>query len=226
MRLRSNNFMIDGQDANSPSVGGFGLLDQQSGHRGRVPTHHQSVCPEYGRAAGAVVSIVTKSGSNQFHGTGFWFHNSNPLNARSNLDKAAGFTKAPFRTENQFGGTIGGPIIKDKTFFFWVVAALDGPSARLRYHDQRCAHTEEGRRILQQVVGERPQIRALLENLPAAQTGALTSRSFALNGVTYDVPLGNITGSAAPEVRQLAIPDPSRSPPDREAHAGWPVHER
>ena len=196
MRLRSNNFMIDGQDANSPSVGGFQLSINNPDIVAEFRLITNQFAPEYGRAAGAVVSIVTKSGSNQFHGTGFWFHNSNPLNARSNLDKAAGFTKAPFRTENQFGGTIGGPVIKDKTFFF---------GSLQRWTDRRLgsgttingAPTEEGRRILQQVVGERPQIRALLENLPAAQTGALTSRSFALNGVTYDVPLGNITGSAA-----------------------------
>ena len=196
MRLRSNNFMVDGQDANSPSVGGFQLSINNPDIVAEFRLITNQFAPEYGRAAGAVVNIVTKSGSNQFHGTGFWFHNSNPLNARSNLDKAAGFTKAPFRTENQFGGTIGGPVIKDKTFFF---------GSLQRWTDRRLgsgttingAPTEEGRRILQQVVGDRPQIKALLENLPVAQTGALTSRSFAVNGVTYDVPLGNITGSAA-----------------------------
>src|SRR5262245_1278809 len=116
MRLRSNNFMIDGQDANSPSVGGFQLSINNPDIVAEFRLITNQFAPEYGRAAGAVVNMVTKSGSNQFHGTGFWFHNSNPLNDRKNLDKAAGFTKAPYRTENQFGGTIGGPVIKDKTF--------------------------------------------------------------------------------------------------------------
>ena len=196
MRLRSNNFMVDGQDANSPSVGGFQLSINNPDIVAEFRLITNQFAPEYGRAAGAVVNIVTKSGSNQFHGTGFWFHNSNPLNARSNLDKAAGFTKAPFRTENQFGGTIGGPVIKDKTFFF---------GSLQRWTDRRLgsgttingAPTAEGRRILEQAAGDRPQVKAFLDNLPVAQTGALTSRSFALNGVTYDVPLGNITGSAS-----------------------------
>jgi hypothetical protein len=196
MRLRSNNFMIDGQDANGPSVGGFQLSINNPDIVAEFRLITNQFAPEYGRAAGAVVNIVTKTGSNKFHGTGFWFHNSNPLNSRSNLDKAAGFTKAPFRTENQFGGTIGGPILKDKTFFF---------GSLQRWTDRRLgagstingAPTEAGRSILQQVAGDRPQVKALLDNLPAAQTGALTSRTFAVNGVTYDVPLGNITGSAA-----------------------------
>lgn len=196
MRLRSNNFMIDGQDANSPSVGGFQVPINNPDIVAEFRLITNQFAPEYGRAAGAVVNIVTKSGSNQFHGTGFWFHNSNPLNTRSNLDKAAGFTKTPFRTENQFGGTIGGPAIKDRTFFF---------GSLQRWTDRRLgsgttingAPTEEGRRILQQAAGDRPQVKALLDNLPVAQTGALTSRSFTLNGVSYTVPLGNITGSAA-----------------------------
>src|SRR5262245_19464989 len=196
MRLRSNNFMIDGQDANSPSVGGFQVPINNPDIVAEFRLITNQFATEYGRAAGAVVNIVTKSGSNQFHGTCFWFHNSNPLNSLSNLDKAASFKKAPYRTENQFGGTFGGPVLKDKTFFF---------GSLQRWTDRRLgsgttingAPTEQGRSILQQVAGDRPQVKALLENLPPAQTGALTSRSFTLSGVTYDVPLGNITGSAA-----------------------------
>src|SRR5438046_8379455 len=72
---------------------------------------------QYCGAAGSVVNIITKSGTNQFHGSAFWFHNNNHLNSRSNLDKQLS-SSSPFRTENQFGGTLGGPVIHDKTFFF------------------------------------------------------------------------------------------------------------
>src|SRR5438445_12575300 len=74
--------------------------------------------PEYGRTAGSVVNVITKSGTNTFHGSAFWFHNDNHLNTLSNTDKKAGFTTAPFRTENHFRGTLGGPVIMNKTFAF------------------------------------------------------------------------------------------------------------
>jgi hypothetical protein len=110
MRLRSNNFMIDGQDSNDPSVSG----SQQPVNNPDIVQEIQLVTnqftAEYGRNSGSVMNIVTKSGNNSFHGSGFWFYNGNKLNALSNLDKRAGRTEAPFRVENQIGGTLGGPI--------------------------------------------------------------------------------------------------------------------
>ena len=69
---------------------------------------------EYGRASGGVVNAITRSGSNQFHGTGFEFIRNSALDARNFFD---GPTIPPFK-RNQFGGSIGGPIRKDRTFFF------------------------------------------------------------------------------------------------------------
>ena len=72
--------------------------------------------PEYGRASGATVNAITKSGTNQFHGSGFEFFRDTSLDARN-------FFGAPHQAviyhQNQFGGTIGGPIWKDHTFFFF-----------------------------------------------------------------------------------------------------------
>jgi hypothetical protein len=68
---------------------------------------------EYGQDAGGVVSIVTKSGTNQFHGTAFGFLRNGALNARNYFATAVDPLK-----RTQFGGTLGGPIIKDRTFFF------------------------------------------------------------------------------------------------------------
>lgn len=196
MRLRSNNFMIDGQDANNASVGGL----QQPLNNPDIIAEFRLItnqfAPEYGRAAGSVVNIVTKSGTNALHGSAFWFHNNNRLNSLSNVDKAARFTKSPFRTENQFGGTLGGPVIKDRTFFF---ASLQ------RWTDRRLgsgatingAPTEEGRRALESLAGAQPGVRALLENLPAAPSGNGQSRTVTFNGRTAAVPLGDITGAAS-----------------------------
>src|SRR4030095_12124367 len=88
---------------------------------------------ENGRSAGSIVSAITKSGSNTFHGSAYEFYNGNHLNSMSNLDKAAGNKEAPYLIEHQFGGTLGGPIIKNKTFFFgslqrWTIRQLGSGS--------------------------------------------------------------------------------------------------
>jgi hypothetical protein len=194
MRLRSNNFMFDGQDSNDPSVSG----SQQPINNPDVVQELRLVtnqfAAEYGRAAGSVVNIVTKSGTNNLHGSGFWFNNNEVFNARSNLDKAARFTDAPRRNENQFGGTLGGPIVKDKTFFFgsyqrWTDRQL-GSGATING-----VPTEAGRQLLQQQAGSRPQVAALLKFLPAAQSANNTSANFVLGGQTFTVPLGSLTGA-------------------------------
>lgn len=77
---------------------------------------------EYGRNGGGVISVVTKSGTNAFHGTGFEFLRNDAFNANTFFDKAqedgSSLIPRPVLKRNQFGGTIGGPIVKDKLFFF------------------------------------------------------------------------------------------------------------
>jgi len=68
---------------------------------------------EYGRTSGGVINAITKSGSNQFHGDAYWFLRDEGLDAKNYFEK----TIAPFH-RNQFGASVGGPIQKDKTFFF------------------------------------------------------------------------------------------------------------
>ena len=70
---------------------------------------------EYGKTSGGVINAVTRSGTNQFHGSAYEFIRNSALDARNYFDAA---TIAPFR-RNQFGGTIGGPVLRDKTFFFF-----------------------------------------------------------------------------------------------------------
>src|SRR5438034_1890235 len=103
MRTRSNNFMVDGQDSNDPSVTGRQQPINNPDIVQEVRLITNQFAAEYGRAAGSVMNVITKSGTNRFHGTAFWFHNDNALNARSNLDENVG-PKAPWRIENQFGG--------------------------------------------------------------------------------------------------------------------------
>jgi hypothetical protein len=199
MRLRSNNIMVDGQDTNEPGVTGRAqaLNNPDIVQEVRLITNQFSA--EYGRNSGSIMNVVTKSGANEFHGTAFWFHNDNALNSLSNLEKAAGQTKTPFRIENQVGGSLGGPIVHDRTFFF-------GSYQRWANRRQgtgntlRGAPTEAGRTILQNVVGNRPQVAALLKHLPPAQSPIGQSVPFTVGGTAYQVPIGSLTGSAARKI--------------------------
>jgi hypothetical protein len=82
----------------------------------RVQTNN--IGPEYGRFAGGVMNLTTKSGTNEFHGSAYEFLRNKVLNANNFFNNRTGVKRAPF-TQNQFGATIGGPVKKDKTFFFF-----------------------------------------------------------------------------------------------------------
>ncbi|MBZ5609944.1 MAG: TonB-dependent receptor [Acidobacteriia bacterium] len=82
----------------------------------RVQTNN--IGPEYGRFAGGVINLTTKSGTNEFHGSTYEFLRNKVLNANNFFNNRTGVARPPF-TQNQFGGTIGGPVVKDKTFFFF-----------------------------------------------------------------------------------------------------------
>ncbi len=194
MRTRSNNFMIDGADSNNSSVSG---LVQEINNPDVVAEFRlitNQFLPEYGRAAGSVVNILTKGGTNQYHGTAYWSYNSNVLNSRTNLDERT-FAKTPWRVENQFGGTFGGPVVKDRTFFF---------GSLLRWTDHRFASgtaitgapTVEGRTALQSIAAGRPQIGALLNYLPAAQQPTGQSFTVTADGRQVVVPVGTLSGAA------------------------------
>ena len=194
-RVRSNNMMVDGQDNNDPSVTGVTqpINNTDIVQEARLITNQFAA--EYGRAAGSIMNVITKSGSNRYRGSGFVFHQNNEFNARTNLDKAVpGRLEAPYFLETQYGGTLGGPIVRDKAFFFggfqrWTQRFTGSGFTLLG------APTEQGRQVLESAAGSRPQIQALLTHLPAAQTPIATSASFTLNGQTHTVPLGSLTGS-------------------------------
>lgn len=195
MRLRSNNFMLDGQDSNDPSVAGRQQPMNNTDVIQEVRLITNQFAAEYGRAAGSVMNVITKSGTNSFRGSVFLFHNDNSLNSRSNLDKAAGRPEAPFYKENQWGGTVGGPILRNRTFFFgsyqrWTQDFL-GSGTTLNG-----APTAEGRTLLESVAGSRPQVQALLKYLPAAQTPLGRSVPVTVGGTQYQIPIGSLTGSS------------------------------
>ena len=72
---------------------------------------------EFGKSLGGVVNLQIRSGSNQFHGSAFEFLRNDALDANNFFNNRAGIARAPFR-QHQLGGTLGGPLWKDRTFFF------------------------------------------------------------------------------------------------------------
>ncbi len=111
-RPESNNFLIDGANNFNGVDGGFVLkppVDAISEFR--IITH--SANAEFGNALGSTTNLITRSGTNQVHGTLWEFFRNDALDANNYF----ALTKEPLK-QNQFGGTVGGPIRKDKTFFF------------------------------------------------------------------------------------------------------------
>ncbi|MFL6299165.1 MAG: TonB-dependent receptor domain-containing protein [Terriglobales bacterium] len=111
-RGRANNFNVNGGDANDLFVNAPAVQPSPDAiQEFRVITN--TFDAEYGRNSGSVVNVVTKSGTNAWHGSAFEFFRNSGLNAKGYFDPYT-----PALIGNQFGGTFGGPIKKDKTFFF------------------------------------------------------------------------------------------------------------
>jgi hypothetical protein len=121
-RARSNNIMVDGVDNNDPIVGAVrATFSQEAIQEFQVLTNSYSA--EFGKASGGVVNIITRSGTNEAKGNLFYFFRNKSLNEKSIFERQDIFgnsidrPKAPYK-QNQWGATFGGPIVRDKTFFF------------------------------------------------------------------------------------------------------------
>ncbi len=223
-RLRSNNFMLDGQDMNDPTFTGAEVALNNPDAIKEISIITNQFKAEYGHNAASIVNVVGKSGTNNYHGSLFWYHNNEHLNTCNNLDKVAtgaptGFChndaasdarkRAPGRNENQIGFTFGGPLTlpvfgegdrrvwkgTDKTFIFgdyqrWSDRSLvSGPTLR-------GAPTDAGRAVLQSVVGDRPQVQALLRSVPAGIPNGTFAQFTILGQPPRLVELGDFTGSS------------------------------
>ena len=117
-RASANNFMIDGLDNNDNGTAGAGIyntttLPPEAIQEFRLVSNNFSA--EYGRNSGGIINAVMRSGTNEFHGTGWVFHRGD--SALFQTEDWLTHDRPPLNRW-QFGGTFGGPIIKDKTFFF------------------------------------------------------------------------------------------------------------
>jgi len=172
-RPDGNYFMIDGVGANleinnnNLGQGGAGQLPATNVFGGtsnlvaldaleefRIQT--STFAPEYGRTPGAQISVVTKSGTNEFHGTAFEYFRNDKLDANDWFANANGFARPELR-QNDFGGVLGGPIRNDKLFFF---GAYEG----LRVRQPQVANTYEPDAVSRKSTA--PAVQPLLNAFP------------------------------------------------------------
>jgi carboxypeptidase family protein/TonB-dependent receptor-like protein len=171
-----NNYMFDGVDAT-------GIQEQAAKSTTRLQVSEDAVeeyrvnsalyDAEYGAGAGGQVDIVTKSGTNQFHGDMFEFLRNSALDSRSFLDidpdpTVTGPTKVPPFRLNQFGGSIGGPIAKDRTFFF---ANYEGIR---QFRGQTLHAFVPSASFAAQVLATSPQMAPIMQAFPAGQVSTCT----------------------------------------------------
>jgi hypothetical protein len=114
-REDSNNFLLDGVYNVDPKLNTFGVRPPVDAIR-EFETLTSTYDAAFGRSAGAQINVVVKSGSNDFHGSAYEFHRNGALDARNFFAPAS--EPAPKYIRNQFGFAVGGPLSRDKTFFF------------------------------------------------------------------------------------------------------------
>jgi carboxypeptidase family protein len=111
-----SQILIDGVPTNGAYLNVVTVIPTQDAiEEFKVQTNNLG--PEYGRFAGGVINLSTRSGTNSFHGSAYEFLRNKKLNANGFFDNKSGLARPPF-TQNQFGANVGGPAIKDKLFFF------------------------------------------------------------------------------------------------------------
>jgi hypothetical protein len=138
-REQSNNFLLDGVDNNDPYINQYVALPSVDAIQ-EFKVQSSDYSAEYGRTGGAQINVVLKGGTNDFHGTLFEYFRNRSLDAKNYFDLPDCTTDSvpgtcagiPALQRNQFGGTLGGPILKNKTFFFVSYEGL-----RLRQADTR-----------------------------------------------------------------------------------------
>lgn len=185
-----NDFTIDGIDDNERIIGAIGVRPDVEGIQ-EITIQTNSYAPEAGRTAGGVVSIITKSGTNQFHGSAYEFFRNDIFDARNVLQTTG---RKPELRQNQFGGSIGGPIFKDRTFFF---ADYEGLRLVTGQTDTSTVPDQYEYDAINSLNGETPQ------TLIAAGNG---TAGYAIDPIALNYlklfPAPNVTGCTTP----IAIP--------------------
>lgn len=165
-RVEANNFQIDGVSVNSLQHGGAAVVTPNQESVKEIVVSSSSFSAEDGRNSGAQVRVVSQNGTNQFHGSAFFKYNDPTLNAFNKFRGNSLRPAEPSRVENrdrQFGGSFGGPIVRDRLFFFFSYEGLR--------NDTNNAY---------QTFIETPQYR---QQVIAARAGGITAQIFQMAGI-------------------------------------------
>lgn len=190
-RGRSNNFLLNGTENNDISVAGQAFQVTNPDAIQEVSVQTSNFDAEFGRAGGAVVNVITKGGGNGFHGTASYLLDSTADDAITNTQGQNAAIrlrgKPPAGTEQWFAGTLGGPIVKNRTFFF------------VSYQEQRQTSTSQFTRVVPTAAG-----RSLLRSIFPAGANPRVDLYFNViqdvvgSSSTFNIPIGARTGCAAP----------------------------
>jgi hypothetical protein len=220
-RGRSNNFEIDGQSNNDNSVTGPQVFFSNQDAIQELQVISNNFSAQYGRNMGAVVNYVTKSGTNQFHGSGFEFYTGSWLSSltQGQKDPQFGFCASgespsdgcsipvvPRFVQNNFGGTFGGPILKDKLFFFGSTFWNRTYQGGLRFTSGGNVFPDPtGLQELQSAFPNNPGVQALVLNGPYAYTAGNPTPF----GATSILPVtdGNTTANIEVSQYQRSLPN-------------------
>jgi hypothetical protein len=119
-RAESNNFQVDNASVNGSPRGGVTNFSPSADAIQELRVSVNNFSAEYGRNSSAMVNAITKSGSNEYHGTAGWYHTNNRLTGRNSVFQP----DVPVFRRNEANGTVGGPILKNRLFFFGSVDVL------------------------------------------------------------------------------------------------------
>src|SRR6266478_4364228 len=196
-RPRDNNFTVDGVDDNNLGVtGNNSTVIPDAVAEFALSTNQFSA--EYGHSAGGQFSLITKTGTNNWHGSGEWYNQNRNYNSLDNLTKGAilngSLPGQPAFDNNRFGGTVGGPIIKNKLFVFgaYEYTTLHGQGAATAF----TGPTAAGLTVLQGMAAD-AAVTDLLKNFPIApqnDAGKICVNCPVVNNQPQpNVEVGNIT---------------------------------
>jgi outer membrane receptor protein involved in Fe transport len=186
-RPNSNTFNVDGVDNNDPSVTGRQLeIIQDAISEVAILTNNYNA--EFGTGAGGQFNTVTKSGTNEYHGSGFLYFQSQRLNATTSAEEAAilrgDLLEKPQLKQPRYGGTFGGPILKNKLFFFGAYQRTDltQQGSGVSY----TAPTSAGLAQIEAIPGVSPFVAGLLrDNLTLANNAAETRTVLGVSGIPF-----------------------------------------
>ena len=194
-RPRFNGFSIDGVDDNRLDVNGpTQAVIQESVAEFTLLTNQFSA--EYGHSSGGQFNIVTKSGTNDWHGAGWWYNRNRDLNAATNQEKTANIGQPDIKNRydyNRAGASVGGPILRNKLFIYGA------------YEFQNNGLGSQGATVTMptasgiselQALNPDSAVAAVLAQFPAASTKSGTTNVKDVNGVVHPIDVGQFSSSA------------------------------